>query len=113
MTKSLTYLHLVNATYNNYVGFDRAIMGNKMNNAYDNLKNKEPHAYWFPAKRSGWGWGPPITSAGWVFLASWIILVFFFSSFLVLYNFALFLVFLISMIIILLTVCFIKGEPLK
>lgn len=22
--------------------------------------------YWFPAKRYGWGWGPPVTWQGWV-----------------------------------------------
>ncbi len=25
--------------------------------------------YWFPAKRYGWGWGLPATTAGWVALA--------------------------------------------
>lgn len=24
--------------------------------------------YWFPAKRYGWGWGPPVTWQGWVAL---------------------------------------------
>jgi hypothetical protein len=24
--------------------------------------------YWFPAKRYGWGWGPPSTWQGWVVL---------------------------------------------
>ena len=24
--------------------------------------------YWFPAKRIGWGWGPPCTWQGWVVL---------------------------------------------
>jgi hypothetical protein len=25
--------------------------------------------YWFPAKRYGWGWGPPRVWQGWVVLA--------------------------------------------
>ncbi len=25
--------------------------------------------YWFPAKRYGWGWGPPRTWQGWLVLA--------------------------------------------
>lgn len=25
----------------------------------------EPRRYWFPAKRHGWGWGPPATWQGW------------------------------------------------
>ncbi len=25
--------------------------------------------YWFPAKRYGWGWGPPRTRQGWLVLA--------------------------------------------
>ena len=25
--------------------------------------------YWFPAKRYGWGWGPPVTWQGWTVFA--------------------------------------------
>ena len=28
----------------------------------------EPARYWFPAKRYGWGWGPPATWQGWLVL---------------------------------------------
>ena len=28
-----------------------------------------PGQYWFPAKRYGWGWGPPLTWQGWLVLA--------------------------------------------
>jgi hypothetical protein len=27
---------------------------------------------WFPAKRYGWGWGPPVAWQGWVVLVGWI-----------------------------------------
>ena len=34
--------------------------------------NKEMR-YWFPAKRYGWGWGPPQTWQGWVvFVVGWL-----------------------------------------
>ena len=28
--------------------------------------------YWFPAKRYGWGWGPPATWQGWLVLLGYI-----------------------------------------
>ena len=31
--------------------------------------------YWFPAKRYGWGWGPPRVWQGWVVMAVFAILV--------------------------------------
>jgi hypothetical protein len=31
--------------------------------------------YWFPAKRYGWGWGPPSAWQGWVVMAVFVILV--------------------------------------
>jgi hypothetical protein len=31
--------------------------------------------YWFPAKRYGWGWGPPSTWQGWVVLAGYLALL--------------------------------------
>ena len=35
----------------------------------------EPKPYWFPAKRYGWGWGPPITWQGWLVLAAFLLLL--------------------------------------
>ncbi|HVU49140.1 MAG TPA: hypothetical protein VHL80_00545 [Polyangia bacterium] len=33
----------------------------------------EPRSrYWFPAKKYGWGWGPPTRWQGWVFLLVWL-----------------------------------------
>ena len=34
-----------------------------------------PPRYWFPAKRYGWGWGPPSTWEGWVVLAVYLALL--------------------------------------
>ena len=31
--------------------------------------------YWFPAKRRGWGWGPPSTWQGWVVVGLFSVLV--------------------------------------
>ena len=31
--------------------------------------------YWFPAKRHGWGWGPPSAWQGWVVLVAYLALV--------------------------------------
>ncbi|HTT00592.1 MAG TPA: hypothetical protein VMG11_00775 [Steroidobacteraceae bacterium] len=30
-----------------------------------------PKRYWFPAKRYGWGWGPPSTWQGWMVIIVW------------------------------------------
>ena len=32
----------------------------------------ETKRYWFPAKRYGWGWGPPATWQGWAVLILWL-----------------------------------------
>jgi len=34
-----------------------------------------PKRYWFPAKRYGWGWGPPSTWQGWLAIAVFVALV--------------------------------------
>lgn len=72
-----------------------------------------PQRYWFPAKRRGWGWGPPSSAAGWIFLIMWMVIVVGLSPFLAAHDFPLFIAFTIGMIAILLAVCFIKGEPPK
>jgi hypothetical protein len=41
----------------------------KMAEAKRNVRQEVP--YWFPAKRYGWGWGPPATWHGWVVLIVW------------------------------------------
>jgi hypothetical protein len=33
-----------------------------------------PKRYWFPAKRYGWGWGPPSTWQGWAVIAAFVAL---------------------------------------
>ena len=31
--------------------------------------------YWFPAKRYGWGWGPPCSWQGWIAVAIWLLVL--------------------------------------
>ncbi len=33
------------------------------------MPDEREKAYWFPAKRYGWGWGPPTAWQGWVVVA--------------------------------------------
>jgi hypothetical protein len=71
--------------------------------------------YWFPAKRYGWGWGLPSAWQGWAFLVAWLIASTAGSSLLgssLLPNHpGLLALFGLTMIAILLAVCFAKGEP--
>ena len=65
--------------------------------------------YWFPAKPSGLGWGPPTKWQGWVFLISWIALLL--SGSKVLETSLSALVFLVGMLAILALVIFFTAEP--
>ena len=73
---------------------------------------KEGPEYWFPAKTLGWGWGFPIRWQGWVVYGIA-------AALLVAGPFALppdkepvlFHVYIAGVVIALLVVCFIKGEP--
>ena len=67
--------------------------------------------YWFPAKRYGYGWGPPITWQGWVVLIAWIALTTVGSWFIAQRSLTLFFVFEGLMIAALVAVCYAKGEP--
>lgn len=72
--------------------------------------------YWFPAKKYGYGWGLPVTWQGWVVVVSYLVLitaaVFLFPVYTEagLLQHALFTVFLT---IVLIGVCWFKGEPAK
>ena len=68
--------------------------------------------YWFAAKRYGWGWGPPLTWEGWVFLLTWLAAFLTFVPFLrSLQHPVLHVLFVLAMIAALLGVCYWKGEP--
>ncbi len=68
--------------------------------------------YWFPAKRYGWGWGPPIRWQGWAVLAAFLALVA--GGAVVLLpdrGPAVFLPYSLLLCLLLVAVCWIKGEP--
>jgi uncharacterized membrane protein YhaH (DUF805 family) len=67
--------------------------------------------YWFPAKRYGWGWGPPITWQGWVVLVAWMAAILAATRFLMPRHPGILAGLLLAMIAILLLICYAKGEP--
>jgi hypothetical protein len=72
----------------------------------------EQPEYWFPAKRYGWGWGPPSTWQGWVVMAAFIILLGAgFAIFPVAEHRVGFFIYSGVLVVLLITVCYVKGEP--
>jgi hypothetical protein len=70
------------------------------------------NAFWFPAKKIGWGWGPPVTWQGWAFLVTWVAAVILLTP--LLHHrggMTAFLFFFLPMLGLLLLVCWLKGEP--
>lgn len=72
----------------------------------------EQPEYWFPAKRYGWGWGPPRTWQGWVVLAVFFAL---FGAGFVIFSPAEhgvgFFIYNAVLVVLLIAVCYAKGEP--
>ena len=68
--------------------------------------------YWFPAKRYGWGWGPPSSWEGWVVLAVYFGLL---GVDALLFRpdreLHLFLAYVTFVTVLLIAVCWLKGEP--
>ena len=67
--------------------------------------------YWFPAKRFGWGWGPPAKWQGWVVLAAFFLAMGAAALMLMPTHIVGFLVLMILMVLLLLLICYAKGEP--
>jgi len=72
-------------------------------------------SYWFPAKRYGWGWGPPVRWQGWVALVIWAAAL---AEGLFLLRHHqnapwLRLAYVLLMCILFGVVCYVKGEPPK
>jgi hypothetical protein len=65
---------------------------------------------WFPAKRYGWGWGPPKCWQGWVVMAVWLLFVLAGVVFLQLNHPLLYLLYLAVLVSALIIVCYLKGE---
>lgn len=68
--------------------------------------------FWFPAKRYGWGWGPPVTWQGWAVLAGFFALVVA-GIFLVppQRSMSAFTGYMIALTVTLTAICWLKGEP--
>jgi len=68
--------------------------------------------YWFPAKRYGWGWGPPNCWQGWTVLSGWLALFFTVTRLFARNQGAAYWLSVIAMLGLLLAICYAKGEPL-
>lgn len=67
--------------------------------------------YWFPAKRYGWGWGPPVTWQGWVVIVAWLAVLFGAIPHFMPRRPAAYFVFTVVMVLVLMGICYLKGEP--
>jgi hypothetical protein len=67
--------------------------------------------YWFPAKRYGWGWGPPTMWQGWAVLFIWFMVIAAAGIRLMPGHLVAFLGFNLLMVVLLLFICYVKGEP--
>lgn len=69
---------------------------------------------WFPAKRMGLGWGLPVAWQGWVVLIIYLLALF--AGILLVPYFAntlYYLLYVFGITLILLVICFLKGEKLS
>ena len=68
--------------------------------------------YWFPAKRYGWGWGPPRRWQGWLVLAVFFVLLAVGALiFLPRQQAAAFVAYTAILCGVLIAVCYVTGEP--
>lgn len=69
-------------------------------------------AYWFPAKRYGWGWGLPTAWQGWVVMAVFALLLLVGAAVLLPNRGpGAFVAYSALLSIILVVICWLKGEP--
>lgn len=68
--------------------------------------------YWFPAKRYGWGWGPPRTWQGWLVLVAFFALLAVGAIvFLPKQETGGFLAYTAVLVALLIAICYVTGEP--
>lgn len=69
-------------------------------------------AYWFPAKRYGWGWSFPTAWQGWAVIAGYVALIGA-GAFAIRPDVrpGLFVAYLILLTVVLIAICWAKGEP--
>jgi uncharacterized membrane protein YhaH (DUF805 family) len=78
----------------------------------DTETDKDRHDdYWFPAKRFGWGWGPPTRWQGWAVLIGWLAAIAVGAIRLMPAHLVGFLCFILLMTVLFLWICYVKGEP--
>ena len=68
--------------------------------------------YWFRAKRYGWGWGLPLTWQGWMILIVYTVMI---IAGIIIFppeeKLPLFICWVVGFSIMILVICWIKGEP--
>ena len=68
--------------------------------------------YWFPAKRYGWGWGPPKKWQGWLVLIGYIVSVMLVSVYVPANENPIFYpILMVFFTCVLIAFCLKKGEP--
>ena len=70
----------------------------------------QPPTYWFPAKRFGWGWGPPKTWQGWAVLIVFFVLMAGGAILLLPRQVPRFMMWTLFLLAILMAICWVKGE---
>jgi hypothetical protein len=76
------------------------------------MRDEEYPRYWFPAKRHGWGWGLPVTWEGWLVLGVWFAVIMSVTPDLVRRDaWLLYALFVALMVVALVAICHLKGEP--
>ena len=65
---------------------------------------------WFPAKRYGWGWGPPCAWQGWVVMAVWVVLLCGAAVLTLPRHMGLWIGSVVALNVAMMTICFLKGE---
>ena len=71
----------------------------------------ERKRYWFPAKRIGWGWGPPSTWEGWVVMVAFLVSLGISARRLLPQDPAKFALVTAITSGVLIIICYAKGEP--
>ena len=66
--------------------------------------------FWFPAKRYGWGWGPPSVWQGWVFMLAWMAAIAAGTRLLPVHPVG-FAIFVLAMVVGMIAIGYWKGEP--
>ncbi len=68
--------------------------------------------YWFPAKRFGWGWGPPSAWQGWLVFLIYLALVLAGIPLIqASRGSAIYIIYALSLTALFIGICWLKGEP--